>query len=79
MCVCVCVCVLCVCIVVCVSSVYASMDMCVGGKWNVLHTLQPGRIAGSEGPDLGAVVNIGGGGDVLRKKDMEVMPHPLMA
>lgn len=51
----------------------------VGMKWNVLHTLQPGRIAGSEGPDLGAVVNIGGGGDVLRKKDMEVMPHPLMA
>eukprot|EP00731_Ephydatia_muelleri_P023638 Em0015g1221a len=29
-------------------------------------------IAGSEGPDLGAVVNIGGGGDVLRKKDMEL-------
>ena len=41
-------------------------------------------MAGSEGPDIGAVMNIGGGGgragggDVLRKKDMEVMSHPLM-
>lgn len=33
----------------------------------------PHSMAGSEGPDMGVVVNTGGGGDVLRKKDMEVL------
>ena len=55
------------------------MCMCVKDSWAFtvglfcvwqlfLHSM-----AGSEGPDLAVVAGIGGGGDVLRKKDMEVM------